>query len=291
VAESHIIEFDTGGMNLAYFESADGTGIFYKDWGAGRPILFAHGWPLTADMWDRQMMFFGERGFRVVAFDRRGFGRSGQNWNGNTYENSADDLAGLITHLELEGVVLVGHSMAGGEFATYVARHGTGKLAGIVTSGGNLPQILQTEKNPAGFPIGNFDEMRAGVLENRSGFLKTMPKTPFGFNKLTHRTDEGWMDWFWRQGMMAGVKPMFDFIAEFSERDFSGDLGKIDVPVLIIHGDDDQGTPIAATAERAAAMIPRATLKVYQGGTHMIPVLNADAFNADILAFIESLAG
>jgi non-heme chloroperoxidase len=273
---------------MPQFKTEDGTEIFYKDWGAGQPIIFAHGWPLTADMWDNQMMFFGSRGFRVIAFDRRGFGRSTQNWDGNTYENAADDLAGLIAHLDLQDVVLVGHSMAGGEFATYVGRHGTAKLAAIVTSGGNLPQILKTEQNPNGFPIENFDEMRAALLENRSGFLKTMPKTPFGFNKLTHKTDEGWMAWFWTQGMQAGIKPMHDFIAQFSERDFSDDLRKIDIPMLIIHGDDDQGTPIAATAERAAKIAPQATLKIYPGGTHMIPALNAEAFNQDVLAFIQS---
>jgi non-heme chloroperoxidase len=273
---------------MPQFKTEDGTEIFYKDWGAGQPIIFAHGWPLNADMWDNQMMFFGSRGFRVIAFDRRGFGRSTQNWDGNTYENAADDLAGLIAHLDLQDVVLVGHSMAGGEFATYVGRHGTAKLAAIVTSGGNLPQILKTEQNPNGFPIENFDKMRAGLLENRSGFLKTMPKTPFGFNKLTHKTDEGWMAWFWTQGMTAGIKPMHDFIAQFSERDFSDDLRKIDVPMLIIHGDDDQGTPIAATAERAAKIAPRATLKVYPGATHMIPALNAETFNHDVLAFIQS---
>jgi len=265
----------------------DGTEIFYKDWGSGQPIIFAHGWPLTADMWDNQMMFFGAQGFRVIAYDRRGFGRSSQNWDGNTYENSADDLAQLIEHLNLEKVVLVGHSMSGGEFATYVTRHGTSRLAAIVTSGGNLPQILKTEANPNGFPIEQFDGMREAILENRSGFLKTMPKTPFGFNKLTHKTDEGWMDSFWAQGMMAGVKPMYDFIAQFSERDFTEDLKNFDVPTLIIHGDDDQGTPIAATAERAAQLIPTATLKVYKNASHMIPVLNAPQFNADLLAFIR----
>jgi non-heme chloroperoxidase len=274
---------------MPYLTSHDGTDIFYKDWGAksGQPIIFAHGWPLTADMWDNQMMFFGSRGYRAIAFDRRGFGRSSQNWDGNTYENSAGDLAALIDHLNLENVVLVGHSMSGGEFATYATRHGTSKLAAIVTSGGNLPQILQTDGNPHGFPIGDFDEMREGLLTNRAAFFKTMPKTPFNFNKLTHKTDDALLHHFWTQSMAAGIKPAYDFIAQFSERDFTPDLKNMTVPTLLIHGSDDQGTPIDATAKRAAAMIPNATLIIYQGASHMIPLLNSDRFNQDILEFIS----
>jgi non-heme chloroperoxidase len=274
---------------MSKFTVKDGTEIFYKDWGVktGQPIIFAHGWPLTADMWDAQMMFFGTRGYRVIAYDRRGFGRSSQNWDGNTYETSADDLAELIGHLNLENVVLVGHSMAGGEFATYATRHGTAKLAAIVTSGGNLPQILKTDTNPHGFPISNFDEMRQGLLTNRADFFKTMPKTPFNFNKLTHKTDDALMHHFWAQSMQAGIKPAYDFIAQFSERDFTPDLKNITVPTLLIHGSDDQGTPIDATAKRAATMIPTATLIIYQGASHMIPLLNSDRFNADILEFIS----
>jgi non-heme chloroperoxidase len=273
---------------MAYLKVEDGTEIFYRDWGnpEGQPIIFAHGWPLTADMWDPQMMFFSAKGFRVIAFDRRGFGRSSQNWEGNTYENSADDLAALIAHLSLERVVLVGHSMAGGEFATYATRHGTAKLAAIVTSGANLPQIVKSEANPHGFPLSNFDEMRDGLLANRAAFFKTMPKTPYNFNKLGHKTDEGLMASFWAQSMMAGIKPAYDFIAQFSERDFTEDLKKIATPTLIIHGDADQGTPIEATAKRAAKILPNATLHIYAGASHMIPVLNADQFNADILEFV-----
>jgi non-heme chloroperoxidase len=265
----------------------DGTEIFYKDWGTGQPIVFLHGWPLSADMWDNQMMFFRHHGFRVIAPDRRGFGRSGQNWDGNDYDHAADDLAELIETLELRDVVLVGHSMAGGEIARYITRHGSARLAKIVTSGGNLPQILQTPQNPDGFPIENFNEMRQGVLQARGEFLRTMPKTPFGFNRMTHKTQQGLLDAFWLAGMQAGVKPMHDFIAQFSETDFTEEVKRIDVPFLIVHGDDDQGTPIKATAERAAKLCPHATLKVYEGGSHMIPILNADAFNADVLAFIR----
>jgi non-heme chloroperoxidase len=277
----------TGGFAMPFLTMRDGTEIFYKDWGAGQPVIFSHGWPLTADMWDNQMMFFGNHGFRVIAFDRRGFGRSGQNWDGNDYDRAADDLAALIETLDLHAVVLVGHSMAGGEFARYVSRHGTSRLRRIVTSGANLPQILQTAANPEGTPISVFDEMRAGVLNNRAAFLKTMPAEPFGFNRLTHKTDAGLMESFWRQGMMAGVKAAYDFIAQFSETDFTEELKKFDIPTLIIHGDDDQGTPIKATALRAATINPHATLKVYEGGTHMIPILQADQFNTDVLAFIR----
>jgi non-heme chloroperoxidase len=266
----------------------DGTEIFYKDWGSGQPVVFLHGWPLTADMWDNQMMVFGNAGFRVVAPDRRGFGRSSQSWHGNDYEHSADDLAELIDHLGLENVVLVGHSMAGGEIATYCSRHGSGRVAKIITSGGNLPQIVRHDGNPDGFDKAQFDDMREQVLGNRAAFLKTMPKTPFGFNKLTHRTDEGLMQSFWHQGMLAGIKPMHDFIAQFSERDFSEDVKRIDVPMLFIHGDEDQGTPIKATAERAAKLAPRGRLLVVEGGTHMIPMQMAERFNAEVLEFIRN---
>jgi non-heme chloroperoxidase len=273
---------------MATLRMDDGTEIFYKDWGHGQPIIFAHGWPLNADMWDGQMMVFGQHGYRVIAYDRRGFGRSSQNWDGNDYEHSADDLAKLIESLGLEKVVLVGHSMAGGEFATYATRHGCERLAGIVTSGGNLPQILKTDSNPSGFTMDNFDEMRSGLLENRAGFFKTMPKTPFNFNKLLAKTDEGQMDWFWQQSMQAGIKPSYDFIAQFSERDFTPDLANITVPMLVIHGDADQGTPIDATAKRTAALVADAVLHVYEGASHMIPLQNADKFNEDVLAFIKS---
>lgn len=266
----------------------DGAEIFYKDWGTGQPIVFLHGWPLTADMWDNQMLVFGGLGFRVVAPDRRGFGRSSQAWDGNNYDNSADDLAELFAHLDLDKVVLVSHSMGGGEIARYVTRHGTGRIAKIVTVAANLPQIVQTEANPDGFPKAQFDDMRGQVLANRAAFLKEMPKTPFGFNRLTAKTDEGLMESFWRQGMMAGIKPMHDFIAQFSETDFSEEVKKIDVPMQIIHGDADQGTPIKATAMRAVKLIPGATLKVYEGGTHMIPLQRAEEFNADLLGFIRS---
>jgi len=265
----------------------DGAEIFYQDWGSGQPVVFLHGWPLTADMWDNQMMFFGRHGFRVIAPDRRGFGRSSQLWDGNDYDHSADDLAALLAHLDLSHVVLVSHSMGGGEIARFVTRHGTARLAKIATIAANLPQIMRTEANPDGFPKEQFDDMRAEVLANRAAFLKSMPKTPFGFNRLTAKTDEGLMESFWRQGMMAGIKPMHDFIAEFSETDFTEEVKKINVPMLIIHGDADQGTPIKATALRAATLIPGAILHVYEGGTHMIPLQEAEKLNADLLAFIR----
>jgi non-heme chloroperoxidase len=276
------------GTLMTHLTMKDGTRIFVRDWGQGQPIIFLHGWPLTADMWDNQMFTFGGLGYRVIAYDRRGFGRSSQKWENNTNEQSADDLAEIIEQLELSEVVLVGHSMSGGDFAKYVSRHGTGKLAKIVTTGANLPQILQHEGNPDGEPKSTFDDMRNQLLANRAGFFKEMPKAPFGFNKLMNKTDEGLLEAFWHQAMLAGIKPAYDYIAQFSEPDFTADIEKIDVPTLIIHGDEDQGTPIKATALRASQIIPHATLKVYEGGTHMIPLLQAEKFNADLLAFIRA---
>jgi non-heme chloroperoxidase len=273
---------------MAILAMQDGTKIFYRDWGQGQPIIFLHGWPLTADMWDNQMFVFGKLGYRTIAYDRRGFGRSSQNWENNTNEQSADDLAEIISQLNLSDVVLVGHSMSGGDFAKYVSRHGTAKLAKIVTVAVNLPQILQHEGNPDGEPKATFDDMRSQLLANRAAFFKEMPKAPFGFNKLTHKTDEGLMESFWQQAMLAGMKPAYDYIAQFSEPDFSEDVKKFDVPTLIIHGDADQGTPIKATALRAAKLNPSATLNIYAGGTHMIPLLQAEKFNADVLAFIRA---
>jgi non-heme chloroperoxidase len=274
---------------MTKFTVKDGTEIFYKDWGAksGQPILFSHGWPLSADMWDNQMMTFGARGFHVVAYDRRGFGRSGQNWDGNTNEQFADDIAELIAHLDLNNVVLVGHSMAGGDLAKYVSRHGTSRLSKIVLLGAVAPLLLQTEQNPEGAPMSLFDEMRHSIVTNRAAFFQTMPKQFFGFNRLTHKTDDGLMHAFWHQAMMAGVKPTYDCVAQFSEIDLSEDLKKFDVPTLIIHGDDDQVVPLAATGQKAAKLIPNAELKIYSGGSHAISLLQADQFNSDLLTFIQ----
>ncbi len=272
---------------MAKLTMQDGTEIFYKDWGSGPPILFSHGWPLSSDMWDNQMMVFGQQGFRVIAHDRRGFGRSGQNWDGNTNERFADDLAALIDHLGLTGVVLVAHSMAGGEACKYVARHGCGKLSKLVMVGAVPPLLLKTEANPDGVPAAMFEQIKTGVQTNRAAFFNTLPKMFYGFNRLLHKTDEPLEHQFWLQAMMAGVKPTYDCVGQFAEVDFTEDLKKITVPTLFIHGDDDQMVPLQATSARAAKLVPQATLKIYNGGAHGIPLTQAQQFNDELLGFIR----
>jgi non-heme chloroperoxidase len=271
---------------MAYLDTEDGAKIFYKDWGHGRPIVFLHGWPLTADMWDNQMMVFGQAGMRVVAPDRRGFGRSSQHWEHNTNERFADDLAALIDHLGLENIVLVGHSMAGGDICKYVASRGCAKLSRIVMLGTVPPLMLQTAHNPDGIPMSIFDEMRDGVMTMRSGFMQATAKQFFGFNRLTHKTDQGLLDSFWLQAMMAGVKPTYDCIKQFAEVDFTADLKKFSVPTLFIHGDDDQMVPLKTASAPAAKLVPGAQLKIYPGGSHAISLTEATKFNQDLMNFI-----
>lgn len=273
---------------MTYFTAADGTEIYYKDWSQGQPIVFLHGWPLSADMWDNQMLEFGAKGYRVVAHDRRGFGRSGQNWEGNTNEQFADDLAELIGKLGLENVVLVGHSMAGGDICRYVSRHGCGKLAKIVMAGTVPPLMLKTDANPDGAPQSQFDEMRKNLAAIRADFFATIAKQFFGFNRLTHKTSQGLLDSFWRQAMMAGIKPAYDCIHEFAEVDFTEDLKKFSVPTLFVHGDDDQMVPAGAASEKAAKLVPNAELKLYAGGSHAITMTQEHQFNRDVLEFIRA---
>jgi non-heme chloroperoxidase len=265
----------------------DGSEIFYKDWGAGPVIVFAHGWPLSADMWDNQMLHFGLNGFRVVAFDRRGFGRSSQNWTGNTNEQFADDLAELFEKLDLTGVTLVAHSMAGGEAARYVGRHSTARLAKLVLLSAVTPGILQRDDNPHGVPIQGLDGIRDGVRGDRATFFAELAKTFFGFNRLLSKDIPAMREHFWAQAMRSGVKAAYDCVDQFSQ-DFSADVAKIDKPTLIIHGDSDEIVPFRATAERAAALIPHATLKTYTGGSHAISYVDADEFNRDLLAFLTT---
>lgn len=265
----------------------DKTEIYYKDWGTGQPIVFSHGWPLDADAWDSQMMFLGSRGYRVIAHDRRGHGRSSQPWSGNDMDTYADDLATLTDALDLKKAVHVGHSTGGGEVARYIGRHGTKRVAKAVLISAVPPLMLKTPANPGGLPISVFDGLRASVLANRSQFFEDLTLPFFGYNRPGATISKGVQDSFWMQGMLSGINAAYDCIKAFSETDFNEDLKKFDVPTLIIHGDDDQIVPIGAAGLMSAKIVKGAVLKVYPGAPHGIPVVQADKINADLLAFIK----
>ena len=266
----------------------DGTQIYYKDWGTGRPVVFSHGWPLTADAWEGQMVYLGERGFRAIAHDRRGHGRSGQPWNGNDMDTYADDLATLIETLDLKDAVLVGHSTGGGEVARYIGRHGTKRVAKAVLLGAVPPIMLKTAANPGGLPMDVFDGIRAGVRADRSQFFKDLTVPFYGANRPGSKVSQGLKDSFWFMGMQGSLKAELDCIKQFSETDFTEDLKKIDVPTLIVHGDDDQIVPIADSAMLSAKLVKGSTLKVYAGAPHGLASTHQEQFNADLLAFIRS---
>jgi len=266
----------------------DGTKIFYKDWGSGRPIVFSHGWPLTADAWDSQMLFLAEHGYRVIAHDRRSHGRSDQTWNGNNMDTYADDLATLTAALDLKGAIHIGHSTGGGEVAHYIGRHGTGRVAKAILIGAVPPIMVKTDTNPGGLPMSVFDGIRDGVLTNRSQFYQDLATPFYGFNRLNAKISQGIIDEFWRQGMAGGIKGQYDCIKEFSEVDYTEDLKKITVPTLILHGDDDQIVPIADSALLSAKLVPNATLKIYAGAPHGMCTTLAEQINADLLAFIKA---
>jgi non-heme chloroperoxidase len=274
---------------MSTFTTKDGTEIYYKDWGDknARPVTFSHGWPLTADAWDAQMVFLGERGFRVIAHDRRGHGRSSQPWQGNDMDTYADDLAALMDSLDLQGAVMVGHSTGGGEVARCIGRHGTKRVRKAVLLGAVPPLMLKTEANPGGLPIEVFDGIRAGVAADRSQFFKDLTAPFYGANRDGAKVSQGLRDSFWLQGMAGGHKGLLDCIKQFSETDFTEDLKKFDVPTLIVHGDDDQIVPIGASAMLSSKLVKGATLKVYPGAPHGLASTHADQFNADLLAFIE----
>jgi non-heme chloroperoxidase len=265
----------------------DGTQIFYKDWGKGQPIVFSHGWPLTADDWDGQMLFFGQRGYRVIAHDRRGHGRSSQTWDGNDMDTYADDLAALTEELDLKNAVHVGHSTGGGEVARYIGRHGSKRVAMAVLISAVPPLMLKTDNNPGGAPISVFDELRAELANNRAQFYKDLTLPFYGYNRPSAKISEGVREHWWLQGMMGGIKAHYDCIRAFSETDFTEDLKRFDVPTLILHGDDDQIVPIGAAALISAKLVKNARLKVYPGFPHGMPKTNADQINADLLAFIQ----
>jgi len=275
---------------MATIMSKDGTTIYYKDWGKGQPIVFSHGWPLTADAWDAQMLFFGQRGYRVIAHDRRGHGRSTQTWDGNDMDTYADDLAQLTEKLDLRNAIHVGHSTGGSEVARYIGRHGSKRVARVVLIGAVPPIMLKTAANPGGLPIEVFDGIRAGVANNRAQLYKDITLPFYGYNRPGAKVSEGVREHWWLQGMMGGVKAHYDCVKAFSETDFTEDLKKIDVPTLILHGDDDQIVPIADSALLSAKLVKNATLKVYPGLPHGMCTTNPETINADMLAFFKSSA-
>src|SRR6202522_4133068 len=273
---------------MATITTKDGTKIFYKDWGTGQPIVFSHGWPLTADDWDGQMLHFGNLGYRVIAHDRRGHGRSDQTSGGNDMDTYADDLAELFEKLDLKDAILVGHSTGGGEVARYLGKHGTKRVAKAALISAITPLMLKTEKNPGGLPIEVFDGIRAGVAGDRSQFYKDLSLPFYGYNRPGAKVSEGVRNSFWLQGMLAGYPAAYECIKQFSETDFTEDLKKIDVPTLILHGDADQIVPIVAAGLKSAKIVKGATLKVYPGAPHGMCTTLADKVNADLLAFLQS---
>lgn len=266
----------------------DGTEIYYKDWGVGQPVVFSHGWPLTADAWESQMTFLASHGYRCIAHDRRGHGRSSQPWEGNEMDTYADDLASLMEALNLTNAVLVGHSTGGGEVARYIGRHGTQRVAKAVLVGAVPPLMLKTEANPNGLPLAVFDGFRAAYLVDRAQFFLEVASGPFfGFNRPGAKVSHGLIQSWWRQGMLSGHKNAYDCIKAFSETDFTADLKRFNVPTLIIHGDDDQIVPIGASALLSSKLVPNATLKIYSGGAHSLGDTSKDQLNADLLEFIS----
>jgi non-heme chloroperoxidase len=277
-----------GETQMNMITTKDGTKIYFKDWGTGRPVVFSHGWPLSADAWDAQMLFLGEHGYRVIAHDRRGHGRSSQPWNGNEMDTYADDLAALIETLDLKNATLVGHSTGGGEVARYIGRHGSKRVSQAVLIASVPPLMLKTKNNPGGLAVSVFDQIRAGVVGDRSQFFKDLSLPFYGYNKPGAKISQGVRDSFWLQGMQASIKGVFDCIKAFSETDFTEDLKTIDVPTLILQGDADQIVPIDDASRLSAKLVKNSTLKVYPGASHGMCTVNADQVNADLLAFLKS---
>ena len=274
---------------MSTITTKDGTTIYYKDWGSGPVVSFSHGWPLSADAWDAQMFFLASNGYRCIAHDRRGHGRSGQPWNGNDMDTYADDLAELFTKLDLKDVTMIGHSTGGGEVARYIGRHGTKRVKKAVLMGAVPPIMVKTAANPGGLPLAVFDGFRAAYLADRAQFFLDVASGPFfGFNRPGAKVSQGLIQSWWLQGMLCGHKNGYDCIKAFSETDFTEDLKKFDVPTLIIHGDDDQIVPIADSAYLSAKLVPGAKLLVYPGGTHSLGDTSKDKLNADLLAFLKS---
>ncbi|MBP7705183.1 MAG: alpha/beta hydrolase [Caulobacter sp.] len=277
-----------GETDMPYVTAKDGAQIYYKDWGKGQPIVFSHGWPLTADDWDAQMMFFANNGYRVIAHDRRGHGRSTQTWDGNEMDTYADDLLVLVEHLDLKDAIHIGHSTGGGEVTRFLGRHGTKRAAKAVLIGAVPPLMLKTDANPEGLPIEVFDGIRAQVLADRSKTYREFPIPFYGLNRPGAPENKGLQEKWWLQGMMGGIKPHYDCIKAFSETDFTEDLKKIDIPVFVMHGSDDQIVPIVASAHKTIKLLKKGTLKVYEGYDHGMAASHADEINKDLLAWLKS---
>jgi non-heme chloroperoxidase len=273
---------------MSTITTKDGTQIYYKDWGTGQPVVFSHGWPLNSDSWEAQMMFLAAHGYRCIAHDRRGHGRSSQPWNGNDMDTYADDLLTLIETLDLKDIVLIGFSAGGGEVARYIGRHGTKLLSKVALVAAVPPLMLKTTDNPAGLPVEKFDEMRQGSIADRSQFYKDIAGGPFfGANRPGAKISQGMIDTFWHQGVMAGHKNAYECIRAFSETNFTEDLKRFDIPTLIIHGDDDQIVPIGASALLSSKLIENAILKIYHGAPHGLTETHKDQLNTDLLEFLS----
>jgi non-heme chloroperoxidase len=278
-----------GVRGVGTFTTNDATEIYYKDWGRGPPVVFSHGWPLNADVWDDQMMFMASRGFRCVAFDRRGHGRSSQPWEGNNYDTFAEDLSALIGALDLKSATLVGHSAGAGDIARYIGRHGAERVSSVVMVSAIPPLMLKTPSNPGGVPIEVFDGIRTGIADDRAQFYRDLADGPFyGANRPGSKVSQGVKDAFWLWSMQVGLRASYEGVGAFSETDFTQDLKRFDVPTLIIHGEDDQNVPIANTALLSSKLIKNATLKVYPGAPHGLTVTHKDKFNDDLINFVKA---
>jgi non-heme chloroperoxidase len=278
----------TGTDTMPIATMKDGARIYYKDWGAGPVVTFSHGWPLSADAWDAQMLFLASHGCRVIAHDRRGHGRSDQTWTGNEMDTYADDLATLLDMLDVRGVTMVGHSTGGGEVARYIGRHGVGRVSRAVLISAVPPYMANSPTNPHGAPMSVFDALRANLIADRAQFYRELAMPFFGYNRPGAKVSQGQIDSFWQQGMIGGIKPQHECIKAFSETDFTEDLKKMSIPTLLIQGDDDQIVPIDLASRRSIKILPNATLKEYPGAPHGLPVTHADKLNADLLAFQRS---
>lgn len=272
---------------MSFIKLEGGALLAYKDWGEGQPVVFSHGWPLNGDAWDEQLAFLAARGYRAIAHDRRGHGRSSQTWQGNEMNTYADDLAQLIEGLDLRNAVLVGHSTGGGEVTRYIGRHGTKRVAKVALVGAVPPRLIEAKDNPGGIPRAVFDGLRAAIAADRSQFYRDFSGPFYGANRAGSKVSQGIRDQFWLQSMQVGVRAAFDCVAAFSETDFTEDLKTFDIPALVLHGDDDQIVPIALTARRSVELIRNATLKVYPGAPHGLTATHREQFNADLLAFIQ----